>query len=218
MGRIIRGIAAAATAVVSASCATTGGLKHAEGHGETGYYRIDRDSLYDAAVIALADLGLRIVELQASSGYVAAEAAGGLTSYGEVIGVFVRAGTRDSTASAVEVVSRRRLATNVLAKSWEADVFRKIEAQLPPESMLLASHGPTSPPRISGDELHSCREEASRTPVTPAEMKTCRAEGGADGIAVMTCLERNRPQRLEAGVRSVVDAFNDCLRTKRKDP
>jgi hypothetical protein len=132
--------------VLTTSCATVDGLRDSKGTGETSYYRADRETLLDASVIALRDLGLSIEDVREDEGYVLASQGAGVTSYGEVVGVFVRDLSQDTTVRAVEVVSRKRLATNVFAKSWKDDVFGNLEGQLPVEALLLAPHDDDADP------------------------------------------------------------------------
>lgn len=210
-----------ASALLSAGCATLGGLEHVEGEGSVSYYRAEPGPVFDASVIALSDLGLRIARFDEEAGHVAAEAGGGLWSYGEVIGVFVRPSSRDSDVCAVQVVSRKRLATNVLAKNWEADVLERVDAQLPTQA-LLADRTELGPPStISRAELHECLESARRagrivdSRVRDRELRECREEGAGDSEATSACLRNREAARTLAG-KMDMEVLNACLHEERK--
>lgn len=180
-------------AAVTASCATVGGLSNSEGDGETSYYREDPEVLLDAGVIALADLGLRIEKYDSESRYVLASKGASMGSYGEVVGVFVRQTAQDETVCSVRVVSRKRLATNVFAKNWEDDVFRRLEAQLDPETLLLASHGESPAPTLSGAELRNCIARTGASSADSLEHQgEVTVEVGPDLEVLNTCLEEAR--------------------------
>ena len=69
--------------------------------------------------MALAENRLEIVDIARDSGYVLAIGpVNSFWSYGEHVGVFVGRDSSNTQALAVEVVSKRVLATNFAAKNW----------------------------------------------------------------------------------------------------
>jgi len=208
---------------LTAACATVGGLESARGQGDVSYYRSDPETVFDASVIALSDLGLSIARLDREAGHAAAEASGGMWSYGEVVGVFVRRSDRDDAVCSVEVVSRKRLATNVLAKNWEDDVLERIDAQFTGEARLIGRRGETSPPSISRAELRGCLEKAEAKGggvderIRKKDLRECREEGAGDSTAVRECLQGRETARTLAGIEPDMDVLNECLREERKD-
>ena len=208
--------------LLSAACATVGGLENAQGDGEISYYRADAESVLDASVIALSDLGLRIARVDDETGHVAAQAGAGLWSYGEVIGVFVRPSIRDSSVCTVEVVSRKRLATNVLAKNWETEVLERLDAQFPARALTADRHEPGPPPAISRTELHDCLDSARRagriidSRVWNREVRECREKGAGDPDAINACLRQREEARALAGNLDM-EVLNACLREERSD-
>ena len=218
----IRLLTCIATVLAGAGCATVGGLENAQGKGEISYYRADPESVFDASIIALSDLGLLIARVDEEARHAAAEAPAGLWSYGEVIGVFVRPSLGDSSVCAVEVVSRKRMATNLLAKNWETDVLDRLDAQFPTRTLTAEERGSGPPPAISRTELHDCLDSARRagriigSRLRHREVAECREEGAGDSAAITACLERRREARVLAG-KLDMEVLNACLREERRD-
>ena len=70
------------------------------------------------AVVTVAGRSLTIVESDKSAGVLKAEKGVGLTTWGEVVGIYVRPATGGATAYTVEVQSLKRSRAQITGQDW----------------------------------------------------------------------------------------------------
>ena len=213
--RYMRKAVITAVTVGTFACATTGGVRTSQGSGETRFYRTTFDTLWDASLLALAENGLEIVDIARDSGYVLASGAGSFWSYGERVGVFVGRDSSNTQALAVEVVSKRVLATNITAKNWKKPIFAMLEAHLPSSAMVEATAEPGAVPRLTLSDLRECQQEVESGDVTlhvtEDQLSRCRQLQNRD--AVEACLVE-ASEKTEEPIK--LEELNRCL-ARRKD-
>ena len=121
-------IAALAMLVLTA-CATTDSLQPGTG-GST--FEV-RGKTYDdiwKAVITVAGRSLTIVENDKSAGILKAEKGVGLTTWGEVVGIYVRPASSAAAVYTVEVQSLKRSRAQITGQDWTTTMVSGIKAQL----------------------------------------------------------------------------------------
>ncbi|MFO1345855.1 MAG: hypothetical protein U1E85_06115 [Rhodocyclaceae bacterium] len=121
-------IAALAMLVLTA-CATTDSLQPGTG-GST--FEV-RGKTYDdiwKAVITVAGRSLTIVENDKSAGILKAEKGVGLTTWGEVVGIYVRPASSAAAVYTVEVQSLKRSRAQITGQDWTTTMVSGIKAEL----------------------------------------------------------------------------------------
>jgi len=121
---MMRWIVSVAIVLSIAGCASTNSLK--PGRGTT--FEV-RGKSYDEvwkAVVAAASQSLRIVESSKESGTVKL----GMTTYGEVVGIWVRPTSNGAPAYTVEVQSLKRDEIQITGQDWTAIMISRIKAEL----------------------------------------------------------------------------------------
>ena len=121
-------IAALAMLVLTA-CATTDSLQPGTG-GST--FEV-RGKTYDdiwKAVVTVAGRSLTIVESDKSAGVLKAEKGGGLTTWGEVVGIYVRPASSAAAVYTVEVQSLKRSRAQITGQDWTTTMVSGIKAEL----------------------------------------------------------------------------------------
>jgi hypothetical protein len=108
-------------------CATMADTRDARGQGSSQTFSATFDVVWKAVPEALSAIGLSVATESKGDGYVLAERGATLFSWGEKVAVFVAKANVAETK--VEVVSKRVLATNIIAPNWESEVLLRI-AQL----------------------------------------------------------------------------------------
>jgi hypothetical protein len=101
-----------------------------------------RGKTYDEvwnAVQATAQRTLTVVESNKGTGSLRAERGVGLTTWGEVVGIFVRPTRNGAPAYTVEVQSEKRLRYQLTGEEWTSTILDGIKAE------LGASHGKVAP-------------------------------------------------------------------------
>lgn len=125
-----------ASSLLLSGCATVSTVKRSEGGGVTKRYPYAFDQVFAKLRGSLGEVGLNLVETQQSSdgtrGSVIASKGLSLFSYGERVAVFLT--KRSEYETEVEVVSKRVLATNILAKDWTQDIFQTLDRRLAEET------------------------------------------------------------------------------------
>ncbi len=87
------------------------------------------DQVWKAAVTVVSRQ-LTIVEESKASGSIKAESKAGLTTYGEVVGVFIRPAGVNATSYEIEVVSLKRDAIQITGQNWTNTMVAGIKAEL----------------------------------------------------------------------------------------
>lgn len=213
-------------AVLLAGCASTQSVRSARGSGETRGYEGSAENAWRASILTAAELGLRLEELDPEHRYVIATKGGGATSYGEIVGFFLHEDTVEGHQS-VEVVSRRRLATNVLATDWTEEVLWTIGLFIPRlEAADAGKQLPVNPvkgPWLRPTDLDTCMETASTETreanlvLSPEEASRCRKEAGGAPEEEAACVAERTRVRSNWPVRADPDFLTECLATRRED-
>jgi len=110
-------------------CATLSNVKDARGSGHSRIYNVTYQKVWEAVPRAISILGPSIVSIDEKAGRILAETpVFQFASYGEVIAVFVE--KMDETHTKVEVVSRKRMATNIFAYSYQDRILDGLDREL----------------------------------------------------------------------------------------
>jgi len=115
-------------ALTLASCATLSTARTAKGSGASRVFSTSFKTVWQTTHQAIGMLGPSIVSSNENEGTILAETSISAFSWGEAIAVFVE--KVDDSHTRVEVVSKRKLATNIIAYNWENRVLDKVDALL----------------------------------------------------------------------------------------
>ena len=115
-------------ALLVAGCATIGSLQ--PGSGSTfEVYDKSYDEIWRAAVTVVTR-SLTIVEYNKDAGTIKAEARAGLATCGEVVGVFIKPARKGEKKYTVEVLSLKRLRTQITGQNWEQTIIAGMKTEL----------------------------------------------------------------------------------------
>jgi len=117
------------TCFLLAGCATVGGLAPGSGGSTFEVHGRSYDDVWKASVRAMSN-GLTIVESDKASGVIKAEARAGMATWGEVVGLFVQPPNAGSSVYTVEVISKKRMQTQITGQNWEPSVIANVKAEL----------------------------------------------------------------------------------------
>jgi uncharacterized protein YceK len=107
-------------------CATVGTLN--KGEGQTYLAKGHSfDEVWDAA-IKVVSRSLTIVDLNKNAGKISAESKSGMTTWGEVIAVYVSKGPDDERT--YEVISQKRLVMQITGQDWTLTIGEGIRVEL----------------------------------------------------------------------------------------
>ena len=120
---------AALAILVLAACATTDSLQPGAGGSPFEVRGKSYDDIWKA-VVTVAGRSLTIVESDKSAGVLKAEKGVGLTTWGEVVGIYVRPATGGATAYTVEVQSLKRSRAQITGQDWTTTMVSGIKAEL----------------------------------------------------------------------------------------
>ena len=117
-----------ATLMLLSSCTTVGDIKPGQG---SSFEVSDRNynDIWRASV-EVVSRNLTILESDKALGIVKAEKRAGATTWGELIGVFIVPPKTDAKQYTVEVVSKKRLMTQLTGQDWTATIVAGIKAEL----------------------------------------------------------------------------------------
>jgi uncharacterized protein YceK len=110
-------------------CATVGGLQPGSGGSTFEVRGKSYEEIWKASVRAMSS-NLTIVESDKASGSIKSEARAGMATWGEVVGLFIRPTTASAETYTVEVVSKKRMQTQITGQNWEPSVIANIKAEL----------------------------------------------------------------------------------------
>jgi hypothetical protein len=114
--------------VMTGACATIDSLEPGTGTDLTVKDRSYQE-VWNAAIIA-ASSGLAIVEKDQNKGLIKAEAKVGLTTWGEVVGIFISPQAENSPEYSVEVQSLKRSKLQITGQDWELTIIERMKAEL----------------------------------------------------------------------------------------
>lgn len=112
-----------------AGCATTDSLQPGAGGSTFEVRGKSYDEVWKAAV-TVAGRSLTIVESNKAAGILKAEKGVGLTSWGEVVGIYVRPAKNGAPVYTVEVQSLKRSKAQVTGQDWTTTMVSGIKAEL----------------------------------------------------------------------------------------
>lgn len=115
--------------LVLAACATTDSLQPGTGGSTFEVRGKSYDEIWKA-VITVAGRSLTIVESDKSAGILKAEKGVGLTTWGEVVGIYVRPATGGAASYTVEVQSLKRSRAQITGQDWTTTMVSGIKAEL----------------------------------------------------------------------------------------
>lgn len=115
--------------LVLAACATTDSLQPGTG-GSSFEVRGKRYDDIWKAVVTVAGRSLTIVESDKAAGILKAEKGVGLTTWGEVVGIYVRPATSGAAVYTVEVQSLKRSRAQITGQDWTTTMVSGIKAEL----------------------------------------------------------------------------------------
>jgi hypothetical protein len=127
--RLISAILAAAAVSVNYGCSTLADARAARGTGTARVYAVSPDAVWNALPAVIKEAGLDFVGDNRPEGYLLAQRGITPLSYGEHVAIFVDP-ARPGTGTRVEVVSKKAMATNVLAPDWEGEILDKLGEKL----------------------------------------------------------------------------------------
>lgn len=110
-------------------CATTDSLQAGTGGSTFEVRGKTYDEIWKAAVTTTSR-SLTLVESNKETGTLRAEKGAGMSTWGEVVGVFIRPTTNGAPVYTVEVQSLKRLATQVTGQDWTVTIVSGIKAEL----------------------------------------------------------------------------------------
>lgn len=128
-GTMMRMIFLAMTALALDGCATLDSVQ--PGAGGTTFQVTGRtyDQVWDAAIESVG-AQLTIVQTNRATGMIKAEKQASLTSWGEVVGVFIHPAGREAASYSVEVESFKRSRAQITGENWTQTVVDEMKARL----------------------------------------------------------------------------------------
>ena len=115
---------AVAASLFSTGCSTLKDVRAARGSGTSHVFDAPFEKVWTVIPKAANELDLGVVGLYPDERYVLVERGWTGFSFGEKVAIFAE--PLDTTRTEVEVVSKRVLATNITAPSWERKLLAKI--------------------------------------------------------------------------------------------
>ncbi len=109
-------------------CATAASVKGSRGSGRSETYNYPYEQTYQAAVDAMRDQAIEILEKDRETGTIIGKKGVSAFSYGERVGIYLY--KLEEAKTKVEVISAKVLATNVFAKDWTDAIFVAIRKNL----------------------------------------------------------------------------------------
>jgi hypothetical protein len=131
--RIVTTAIVIAALVSATGCSTLADARSAKGSGVSRTYAAPQDAVWKAIPLVLTELGLPLVSENKTEGYILAQRGITAFSYGENVAIFVET-EGGVTKTRVEVISKKALATNFLAPSWENEILNKLDQKLKPKT------------------------------------------------------------------------------------
>ncbi len=116
------------TIVAMTGCATRQQVARMEGHGRREVYNASYDQVWRAAIDAAQVGDLRVVDADRANGFIAAGRGIRPHTFGENVGIWVRA--ISPTQTEVEVTSQQAGPPALWLKNWERDIFAAVRANL----------------------------------------------------------------------------------------
>lgn len=106
-------------------CTSVNTAAKARGTGEKVFYRASLDKVWQAVPEVVTQVGLREVSADNEKHVLLAKRGVTGWSWGENVAVFVEG--VDAEKTSVEVISKRKLVTNITAEKWDAPIFIELD-------------------------------------------------------------------------------------------
>lgn len=116
-------------ALFISGCATINTLQPGSGGSTFEVRGKSYDEIWKAAVIT-ASRSLTVVESNKEGGTIKAEKGAGITTWGEVVGIFIRPTSNDAPIYTVEVQSLKRSTVQITGQDWTTTMTSGIKAEL----------------------------------------------------------------------------------------
>lgn len=129
MSLLSRRLLLVATAIGATGCATIDSPQPGRGGSSFEVRGKSYDDIW-RAVTATASRSLTVVENNKDSGTLRAERGAGLTTWGEVVGIFVRPARNGAPLYTVEVQSLKRSTVQITGQDWTQTMISGIKAEL----------------------------------------------------------------------------------------
>jgi hypothetical protein len=116
---------------LTVGCSTMADARNQKGKGLAYVYEGSFDKVWNEiphAITAMGGGGPKIVGDNKQEGYILAQGGMSMVSYGENVAIFVE--KVDENHTKVEIVSKRALATNVVAADWAPRIHKKLSELL----------------------------------------------------------------------------------------
>ncbi len=125
----IKAVVFLCVALLVNGCATMADSIEAKGTGQYRVYDNDFDTVWDAVIDVVKTSKLELVSEDKGRGQILAQRGMSALSYGENVAIFVEKEDGE-IRTRVEVVSKKALATTVLAKNWEEHILEELDSRL----------------------------------------------------------------------------------------
>ena len=124
-----RAVALLCLALLLSACATMADSIDAKGTGQFRVYDKDYDTVWNAVLDVVTASQLDVVSRDKDNGQILAQRGMSALSYGQNVAVFVET-AGSATRTRVEVVSKKAVATDVLARNWENYILEALDGKL----------------------------------------------------------------------------------------
>ncbi len=115
-------------AFLIAGCASMGSISSLKGQGHTRIYNFPYQTVWGAVPKAMKSLNLAVAFSDEKEGKILTDTPLTLWSYGEAIAVFIT--PIDDSHTQVEVVSRKKMGTNIFAFSYQDRILNALDKEL----------------------------------------------------------------------------------------
>jgi hypothetical protein len=122
-----------AALVFATGCSTLADARAGKGSGVSRIYEAPTETVWKTMPTVLSEVGLQMVGDNKSEGYILAQRGITAFSYGENVAIFIES-VGGITKTRVEAVSKKAMATNIFAPSWEKDILDKLDEKLKAKS------------------------------------------------------------------------------------
>jgi uncharacterized lipoprotein len=112
------------------ACADSSSLSPGKGGSTVTVSGRSYDQVWNASIKSVTSLGLAITSSDKSRGIIKAEKGVGLTTWGEVVGVFISPANVKAKHYTVEVQSEKHLQYQITGQDWTHSILEGIKAEL----------------------------------------------------------------------------------------
>jgi hypothetical protein len=106
-------------------CTTVNTAANAQGSGEKVIYKASFDEVWEVMPAIISGVGLELVSANQEQHVFLAKNGISTWSWGENVAIFV--GKVETNRTCVEVITKRKLVTNITAQEWDAPIFTRLD-------------------------------------------------------------------------------------------